>query len=161
MATCYQCGVYIPNGAGYRRKVFTGDSHRIYFGRRISTSYGTYYSIRTLCSRCAEAHDQGERIKAIVVTVGVIILVGLVLFSQKSKNSSISERSSRPTNALSGETQRSTSSGSLPASEDYYWYVNTANLNLRQYPGANQPVLQALPRNARVVLLLDDKVFCP
>ena len=157
MATCYQCGVYIQNGTGYRRKVFTGDSHRIYFGKRISGSYGTYYGIRTLCGQCTEAHDKRERIKAIGFIVGIIVLVWVLFFSQPSKNTRVSESSYGPTSPMSGQVQRSTSSSSVPPAVGYYWYVNTVNLNLRQDPGVNQPVLQALPMNTRVVIMGEQK----
>ena len=76
--SCYHCGAYIQQGTGYRRWVRTGNSRRVYFGKkRISSSSGVQYGPRTLCRSCAEQHDELEKIKNIFIAV---IVVGIVLF---------------------------------------------------------------------------------
>jgi uncharacterized protein YgiM (DUF1202 family) len=77
----------------------------------------------------------------------------LIFSSKRSKELSIPENSHTATNTINGELKSSNSSVLLLGTEVKYWYVNTINLNLRQYPGANQPVLQTLPMNTRVVLV--------
>jgi hypothetical protein len=66
MATCHICGAYVQSGQGYRRDVYTGSS----VGTRSSRAYS---GVRTLCRRCASAHD---RRKVTGFVVGVCCLLG-------------------------------------------------------------------------------------
>lgn len=61
MAECYLCGSYIEPGRGYRRKVQTGTSTRIYMTKRGGASYGMHHGLRTLCQRCATIQDRLEQ----------------------------------------------------------------------------------------------------
>ena len=57
MSECYICGKYISRGEGYRRKVQTGTSGRIYIGSRHGGSLGISYGFRTICQECAKNYD--------------------------------------------------------------------------------------------------------
>jgi hypothetical protein len=75
MPTCYFCGSAIPKGQGDRRRVNTGYSiagfnftTRPVFGWVINSlvsnrkaNIRSYYSMRTLCARCAAKRDTVER----------------------------------------------------------------------------------------------------
>lgn len=79
MADCYLCGAYIPRGQGYRRKVQTGTSHRIYVGRWTGGSTGVHYGPRTLCRTCARIQDEqnsGSGLRAF----GFLCLCALLVF---------------------------------------------------------------------------------
>ncbi len=58
MAECYLCGTYIPRGQGYRRRVQTGTSQRIYVGRWSGGSAGVSQGTRTVCHTCARIMDE-------------------------------------------------------------------------------------------------------
>lgn len=58
MAECYLCGTYIPRGQGYRRRVQTGTSQRIYVGRWTGGSAGVSQGTRTVCHTCARIMDE-------------------------------------------------------------------------------------------------------
>ena len=77
MATCYLCGISVTNGTGYRRRVYTGDSSRIYFGRRVSTSFGQQHGIRTLCYECTIRHDKENDRENKLIAKAVLWLVGI------------------------------------------------------------------------------------
>ncbi len=62
MATCYHCGCSIRPNEGYRRKVQTGESTRVYSSRNPGSSYGQSFGLRTLCQDCAIAIDQQHAI---------------------------------------------------------------------------------------------------
>jgi uncharacterized protein YgiM (DUF1202 family) len=77
MANCYKCGAYIQPNSGYKRRVKTGDSFGMSFGRRIVPSVRTYFGSRTLCANCASQHDNFEKLKAIF---WIILLGGFVVY---------------------------------------------------------------------------------
>lgn len=80
MASCYHCGTNIRNGEGYRRKVLTSQSARIYFTKRGGGSYGQSYGPRTLCATCAQRLDQNNKALAWKLPVSLIIgLIGAVI----------------------------------------------------------------------------------
>lgn len=95
MATCYLCGISVANGTGYRRRVYTGDSSRIYFGRRVSTSFGQQHGPRTLCHECAIQHDRENKFKAKVVLwlvgIGFILIFIIPSCSRSIKYSKVDE----------------------------------------------------------------------
>lgn len=79
MATCYHCGCSIRPNEGYRRKVQTGTSTRIYISRRPGGSYGQSYGLRTLCQECATTIDKQLAISDEKSTLcGIAGLVGLI-----------------------------------------------------------------------------------
>jgi hypothetical protein len=90
MHECYKCGCVVPSGAGLRREVKTGHSNRIYVSRRVSSSSGSSYGMRTLCARCARDFDAGKRVRAIVGVIVLFVLVAGGLFGEKNRPSSTS-----------------------------------------------------------------------
>lgn len=58
MAECYLCGTWIPKGEGYRRRVQTGTSQRIYVGRWSGGSSSVSQGTRTVCHTCARILDE-------------------------------------------------------------------------------------------------------
>lgn len=97
---CYLCGTYVANGAGYRRRVYTGDTSRIYFGKRVSSSFGKHYGPRTLCYECAKQHDKAARLMTGLILGGLCIGF-LVIFVIPSLSNSIK---SSTTNEYTGYT---------------------------------------------------------
>lgn len=76
MASCYFCGCSIRNGEGYRRKVLTSESTRVYITKRGGGSYGQTYALRTLCASCSAQLD--ERNKRLSWQLPVSIVAGLI-----------------------------------------------------------------------------------
>ncbi len=76
MASCYFCGCSIRNGEGYRRKVLTSESARVYITKRGGGSYGQTYALRTLCASCSAQLD--ERNKRLSWQLPVSIVAGLI-----------------------------------------------------------------------------------
>jgi hypothetical protein len=76
MASCYFCGCSIRNGEGYRRKVLTSESARVYITKRGGGSYGQTYALRTLCVSCSAQLD--ERNKRLSWQLPVSIVAGLI-----------------------------------------------------------------------------------
>ena len=72
MASCYICGAYIEPNTGYRRRVNTGDSFGISYGRRITPSTRTYYGDRTLCQSCAKLHDRRQTVKFVLFLLAIL-----------------------------------------------------------------------------------------
>ena len=75
MPNCYFCGGHINSGQGYRRKVMTSESTRVYFSKRGGGSYGQTYSLRTLCTVCVVQLD--ERNKQLSWQLPLSVLAGL------------------------------------------------------------------------------------
>jgi hypothetical protein len=98
MGSCYVCGAYVAPNEGYRRRVNTGNSYGLNFGKRVSSSTRTYYGDRTLCAYCAENHDKWEKIKG-AFTLAVIVVVALLYFigSQADRDTISSSISTPPT----------------------------------------------------------------
>lgn len=74
MADCYLCGAWIERGCGYRRKVETETSSRVYVTRSGGASFGQRNALRTLCKTCAAITDKvdGEAtLRAILYTAGL------------------------------------------------------------------------------------------
>jgi hypothetical protein len=86
MAECYNCGANVPKGQGYRREVYTGHSSRMYFGRRVSSSRGNSYGVRTICSSCAQG--MADRKRKSVAVLGTIFLLLILAghFNEKTSN---------------------------------------------------------------------------
>jgi hypothetical protein len=82
MAECFNCGAAIPRGQGYRREVYTGHSSWIYFCRRISTSRGNRYAVRTLCANCTQRLDKQKRLHFVLGVGAVLLLVVWAALSQ-------------------------------------------------------------------------------
>lgn len=76
MTSCYFCGCSIRNGEGYRRKVLTSESTRVYITKRGGGSYGQTYALRTLCASCSAQLD--ERNKRLSWQLPVSIVAGLI-----------------------------------------------------------------------------------
>ena len=76
MASCYFCGCSIRNGEGYRRKVLTSESARVYITKRGGGSYGQTYALRTLCASCSAQLD--ERNKRLSWQLPVSAVAGLI-----------------------------------------------------------------------------------
>ena len=76
MPSCYFCGCALNNGEGFRRKVLTSESARIYVSKRGGGSYGQTYALRTLCGSCAEQLD--ERGKNLSWQLPISIVAGLI-----------------------------------------------------------------------------------
>ena len=76
MASCYFCGCSIRNDDGYRRKVMTSESARVYITKRGGGSYGQTYSLRTLCASCSAQLD--EQNKRLSWQLPVSIVTGLI-----------------------------------------------------------------------------------
>ena len=77
MPECYLCGDYIAKGEGYRRRVLTGSSTRIYSGRRSGGSYGESYGTRTVCRICAKLDDKSSQGRSLLT----LLYLGLYGFS--------------------------------------------------------------------------------
>lgn len=90
MGSCYVCGAYVAPNEGYRRKVNTGDSFGLSFGKRITPSTRTYYGVRTLCAYCAKKHDEWEKIKGALVLVAIGLFVFFYLIGYHSDNNATS-----------------------------------------------------------------------
>ncbi len=84
MANCYQCGAHIAPNQGCRRKVATGNSIGLSFGRRITPSVRAYYGPRTLCLYCAAQYDQAEKKKTKAILIILVGIVSLWLFGMWS-----------------------------------------------------------------------------
>ena len=76
MPNCYFCGCALNNGEGFRRKVLTSESARIYVSKRGGGSYGQTYALRTLCGNCAAQLD--ERGKNLSWQLPISIVAGLI-----------------------------------------------------------------------------------
>lgn len=88
MTSCYFCGCGIRSGEGYRRKVLTNESARIYFTKRGGGSYGQSYALRTLCYNCASSLDSRGRSLAWKLPVSLIMaatgIIGAVRYAANS-----------------------------------------------------------------------------
>ena len=92
---CYLCGAYIANGTGYRRRVYTGDTSRVYFGKRVSSSFGRQYGPRTLCYECAIQHDKANKLKTSIILgglfIGLLVIYIIPSLSNSIKSSKVNE----------------------------------------------------------------------
>ena len=94
MPSCYFCGCALNNGEGFRRKVLTGESARIYVSKRGGGSYGQTYSLRTLCRSCAEQLDERNKnlnwilpVSCVVGLIGALLAVRWAVSSDSSASS--------------------------------------------------------------------------
>ncbi len=77
MASCYICG---SSGANYRREVYTGQSKRINYGRRITFGHSSHYGMRSVCSSCVKGVDWWRNFRVIfwqLVVIAFLIYVRL------------------------------------------------------------------------------------
>ncbi len=77
MAYCYNCGANISNREGYRREVYTGSSARVYFSKRMSSSYGAHYGVRTVCKSCAKRIDESNK-NARIIFLLLFWIIGII-----------------------------------------------------------------------------------
>jgi uncharacterized protein YgiM (DUF1202 family) len=56
------------------RRVNTGDSFGLSFGKRITPSVRTYQGVRTLCESCAKKKDDRDKIKSVLLLVAVSVV---------------------------------------------------------------------------------------
>jgi hypothetical protein len=93
MPSCYICGCSIRNGEGFRRKVLTSESARVYFTRIGGGSYGQTYSLRTLCSSCATQLDGRNKSLAWQLPISVIAGLAGTIMAVRWANTSHSQTS--------------------------------------------------------------------
>jgi hypothetical protein len=62
MATCYICS---SSYASNRREVYTGQSHRVNYGRRVSFGNSQYYGMRSVCDDCAYRIDIRRNLRVV------------------------------------------------------------------------------------------------
>jgi len=78
MAACYICGT---SSANYRREVYTGQSRRTNYGKRITFGHSTHYAPRSVCKACAKEIDWNSNFK---VVFWQILAIGLLWYIYKS-----------------------------------------------------------------------------
>jgi hypothetical protein len=105
-----------------------------------------------VCGWWTKMQNKMTSLHMIMLISIMVFLVGFLFFSKRSNTTNITEAPPKSRSTMSSDSQPSKPSVASVIAEEQYWYVNTINLNLRQHPGANQPVLQALPLNTKVVL---------
>lgn len=124
MPNCYKCGVYIPPNGGYKRRVKTGDSFGMSFGRRIVPSIRTYFGPRTLCVDCARQHDKFEKIKNFF---WIILIGGFVIYLITPSCKS----------GLNSKTNFSSSSNAINSPSGHTSNINDIRNDFRAIPNAN------------------------
>jgi hypothetical protein len=87
MADCYNCGASIAPGQGYRREVYTGQSSRFYYGRRLSASSGSSYGMRTIRGECVQR--MADR-KVRNATIALVVFIALGLQGKSSNRTTTS-----------------------------------------------------------------------
>jgi len=59
MPTCQRCGSYVPASQRlYRRELYNGTTQRVNYGKRVSYGSSTHYSMKNVCSDCADDIDK-------------------------------------------------------------------------------------------------------
>lgn len=131
MASCYHCGAYIAPNQGFRRKVATGDSIGLSFGRRITPSVRAYYSRRTLCLYCATQYDHAEKRRSTAIIFILVALASVWLFSVWSGTQSTSSSFGSEANTQSGSNTNRTPSIAAPITSET---ISVKIVNMNCYP---------------------------
>lgn len=72
MATCYICN---DSNATRKREVYTGQSKRINYGKRITVGKSNHYGMRTVCKACAKEIDFKHNLKVVFWQAVVIVFL--------------------------------------------------------------------------------------
>lgn len=94
MASCYGCNADLPKGVPViRRRVPTGGSSGVSWGKRVRVSSRSTYAERAFCEACAAAMDKrnspGPIMKAFGAVAGVFLLIGIIGAATKKDNNSV------------------------------------------------------------------------
>lgn len=86
MANCYLCGRHFESSDfQLRRKVRTGGSEHIRFGRDRAISARTSYGMRIVCGKCGQKIDQARRKEILIENLklfGVLLLLLIVAIAR-------------------------------------------------------------------------------
>ena len=82
MAHCNSCGRYMkPTENVYKRQLYSGQSNRTYYGKRINFSSSTHYSMKNVCFECSKSIDQkNEDSNKLMLSIAFIIIILFALF---------------------------------------------------------------------------------
>ncbi len=72
MASCYICNASYAN---QRREIYTGQSRRINFGKRITFGKSNHYGMRTVCNSCAKEMDFSRNLKVVFWQILIILFL--------------------------------------------------------------------------------------
>jgi hypothetical protein len=166
MASCHRCGAYIEPNSGYRRRVNTGNSFGISYGRRITPSTRTYYGDRTLCQSCAKLHDRWQTVKVVSFLLAIF---AFWLFkanpNSKSVNSasrSVPEKSSQYTISQPPDIAKiNTPKNTRPGDENLSAF-QSGRRSFQQAQGSDRPQVTAIKKSMRVTAPheLNVRSFC-
>ncbi len=86
MAVCQNCGRNISvHETTYRREIYSGSSQRVSYGKNITFGNSKYYSIKNVCSFCAQEIDSARKKQknTTLFILCLIVLLGLLYFALK------------------------------------------------------------------------------
>lgn len=154
MASCYICGTYIEPNAGYRRRVNTGNSFGMSYGRRIIPSTRTYYGDRTLCQSCAKAHDRWQIVKLVVILFAILAFFIFKGNDNSSSNTtgytslSVSDNNIQPSTSqakqISSQRSQEKNTKSISSADRIMRIKAPDELNVRSGPGTTFKVVNKL-----------------
>lgn len=62
MASCNSCGKFMaPTENVYRREIYSGQTRRVNYGKRVTFGNSTHYSVRNVCNNCAKEIDETRK----------------------------------------------------------------------------------------------------
>lgn len=85
MARCNSCGRNVqPTENMYKRQIYNGHASRTnYGGKRISFSSSNFYSMKFVCTECANEIDaqQEQKSKSGLIIIGIIVALVILFFA--------------------------------------------------------------------------------
>jgi len=82
MASCNSCGKFMtPTENVYRREIYSGQTKRVNYGKRITFGNSTHHAVRNVCYVCAkEIDDSRERGKRNSMILFLTLAIGAFLY---------------------------------------------------------------------------------
>lgn len=88
MPICNSCGSQISaNQNVYRREIYSGQTKRVNYGKRITFGNSTHYSVKNVCADCANAIDaaRARSSRNTMIVLLSILIIGIVYYISKQK----------------------------------------------------------------------------
>ena len=83
MAHCNSCGRFMqPIENVYKRQMYSGQSNRTYYGKRINFSSASHYSMKNICFNCAKTMDErsAKNSNTFWTIVFIVIIIGALYY---------------------------------------------------------------------------------